>query len=274
MASTAAPSRTEMSTWRRTPGGRWSVILAGAGLVLTWLWGPEGLFTDASWVGYAVCHQIPERSYWAWGRPLPLCARCTGQYLGALVVLAYLVWTGRLRAAGWPPGTVMIGLGGFFLLWAFDGTNSYLALLGLPHLYEPRNLFRLITGSLQGVTLISVFWPLFVRGTWEQPRDERILTSWRDLGRVLPGVALVIVLVHFGGDRTRHALGLVSALGVLVLLSLVNSLLVRLMVRRGGRAPARLEVGAYLAAGLLLGLLEIGGMDALRASVVSAVGAF
>lgn len=35
--------------------------------------------------GSVVCHQRPERSFAAAGRPLPVCARCTGLYLSAAI---------------------------------------------------------------------------------------------------------------------------------------------------------------------------------------------
>jgi uncharacterized membrane protein len=34
-------------------------------------------------VGSLVCHQLRERSFHLWGAHLPVCARCTGIYLGA-----------------------------------------------------------------------------------------------------------------------------------------------------------------------------------------------
>ncbi|HEY2934518.1 MAG TPA: DUF2085 domain-containing protein [Acidobacteriota bacterium] len=34
-----------------------------------------------------ICHQIPERSLWVNGRPLAVCVRCSGFYLGALTGL-------------------------------------------------------------------------------------------------------------------------------------------------------------------------------------------
>jgi uncharacterized membrane protein len=37
-------------------------------------------------VGGAVCHQLPERSFYLWGRQLPVCARCAGIYAGAAIV--------------------------------------------------------------------------------------------------------------------------------------------------------------------------------------------
>jgi len=38
-------------------------------------------------VGAAVCHQKPERSFHLWGAQLPVCARCTGIYLGAALAV-------------------------------------------------------------------------------------------------------------------------------------------------------------------------------------------
>ena len=34
-------------------------------------------------LGSLVCHQLPERSFHAWGVQLPVCARCTGLYAAA-----------------------------------------------------------------------------------------------------------------------------------------------------------------------------------------------
>ena len=35
--------------------------------------------------GRVVCHQLPERSFYLWTHQMPVCARCTGLYLGAAV---------------------------------------------------------------------------------------------------------------------------------------------------------------------------------------------
>jgi uncharacterized membrane protein len=43
--------------------------------------------------GSVVCHQQPERSFHLAGVQLPVCARCTGLYIGgALGVLTWLIW--------------------------------------------------------------------------------------------------------------------------------------------------------------------------------------
>jgi uncharacterized membrane protein len=37
-------------------------------------------------VGSLVCHQLPARSFELWSTEMPVCARCTGIYLGAAVI--------------------------------------------------------------------------------------------------------------------------------------------------------------------------------------------
>jgi uncharacterized membrane protein len=53
-------------------------------------------------IGGAVCHQLEPRSFHLWGRQMPVCARCTGIYLGAAVaaVLTTLADRGRPSTAG------------------------------------------------------------------------------------------------------------------------------------------------------------------------------
>jgi uncharacterized membrane protein len=52
--------------------------------------------------GAVVCHQRPERSFFIAGRPLPVCARCTGLYLSALAggVFALIFARALIDAAG------------------------------------------------------------------------------------------------------------------------------------------------------------------------------
>jgi len=51
----------------------------------------------------AVCHQMPERSFWLVGHPLGVCARCFGIYAGfAVAVLLYPLASRRLRRSAAP----------------------------------------------------------------------------------------------------------------------------------------------------------------------------
>ncbi len=65
-------------------------------------------------VGYAVCHRIPERSFFLGGHVLPLCARCSGTFLGVTLTLLALSLAGRARASHMPPLRVLVILGQVF----------------------------------------------------------------------------------------------------------------------------------------------------------------
>jgi uncharacterized membrane protein len=52
-------------------------------------------------IGHAICHQLPLRSFHVWGAALPVCARCTGLYVGAAVTsLAVLIRPNATNAPG------------------------------------------------------------------------------------------------------------------------------------------------------------------------------
>jgi uncharacterized membrane protein len=47
--------------------------------------------------GARICHQRPDRCFWIHGRPMPVCARCSGLYAGAAFAAPLaLVWAAQL----------------------------------------------------------------------------------------------------------------------------------------------------------------------------------
>jgi uncharacterized membrane protein len=48
-------------------------------------------------IGSLVCHQLPNRSFYFWGAQLPVCARCTGLYVGAALAALVATRMGRVR---------------------------------------------------------------------------------------------------------------------------------------------------------------------------------
>lgn len=182
------------SPTKRTPWPDW-LLLAGslAGIAIIWFITPGGLLDKADHVGYAVCHQIPIRSPFFGGRQLPLCARCSGQFLGALGGLLLLLALGRGKAGKLPPTAVILVLLAFLAAWALDGLNSYLTLFpGAPHLYEPHNILRTTTGALQGVALISLALPFFNVTLWARPSPRPTINNLREVLFLLGVVALIV----------------------------------------------------------------------------------
>ncbi|MCX7707122.1 MAG: DUF2085 domain-containing protein, partial [Anaerolineae bacterium] len=233
-------------------------LLALIAIVVVLLAPPHDLLAKADRAGFAVCHQLPERTFVIAGRPLPLCARCSGTFLAALAGMIMLTLRGRGRAGRLPERRYLAVLGLFLLAWAVDGTNSFLTFFpGAPRLYEPNNLLRLITGTLQGLAIAAFMIPLLNLGLWAAPGRERVIGSWADLAWMLVSGAVVIGLVTSGWPPLLYPLALLSGAAIACLLGLLNALGLLILLRRDGRAQRWREVLAPLLAGLALALLEI-----------------
>lgn len=259
---------------RQRPIVDWLLVVGGLAVILGVLAAsPGGLLDKADHIGYAVCHRIPIRSYFFDGRQLPLCARCSGQYLGALFGLAFLLALRRGRAGLLPPMSVLAVLAVFLGLWAFDGLNSYLTLFpGLPHLYEPRNILRVTTGAMQGVALIALIWPFYNVTLWAQTRPQHSIASLREVAGLLLIIAAIAALVSSEIYQLLYPLALLSVAGTLLMLTLVNSMLVTLAMRRSSLARTWRDALPLLVAGLALASLEILIIDLVRAWLTPRLG--
>jgi uncharacterized membrane protein len=219
-------------------------------------------------VAYAVCHRIPERSFFMGGQQLPLCARCSGTFLGVLLTVVTLAVTGRTRASRLPPREVLAVLVGFILLWAFDGVNSYLTLVpGAPYLYEPRNWLRLTTGALNGLALGILTFSIFQFSLWRSPRSQPTVQGWGELAGLVAVVGLMVGLVLTEDPRLLYPLALASTLGVVMMLTSVNTVIVLVAARRENSADGWRDAAWPLLVGLALSLTIIMGVGAGRAAL-------
>ncbi len=248
---------------------RWLPWLTGGLLVLTlivvFLATPAPILRKADLVGYAVCHQIESHSLAIGGSHLPLCARCTGTFLGALMGLfGQAVVLRRRKASALPPFPVLAVLIGFTLLWAGDGLNSYLALLGGAHIYEPTNTLRLITGSLNGLTMSALIYPVFNVSLWRVPDDRPSIRSFRDLVLLLLMEAALVGTVLSRRAFLLYPLAILSATAVLTLLTSVNAVIALIITGRDNSAETWRQALVPIAMGLLLSLLQVGLIDVIR----------
>lgn len=238
--------------------------MAGIVIVAWLLATPAGLLGKADAIGYAVCHRIDLRSFHLGERPLPLCARCTGLYLGALLPLVGFQVAGRARHGAFPGTLVLAALLVFGAAFAVDGLNSYFSLFpGLPHLYQPSNVLRLTTGLLAGIAVGAFVHSGFQQNVWKDWRAEPALRV-RDLGWLLAAAAGVAALVLSDNTLILYPLALVSAAGVILVLTSVYTVLVLLVTGRENRAVAWSELWLPGAVGLGLALVQVGAIDLVR----------
>jgi len=259
------------STWgstlrRALPITGKGLIFIAVGLLLVgWLLNtPAGLLGKADGLGYAVCHRIEARSFHLGERQLPLCARCTGMYLGAMLGLVFQVLTAR-RHAGMPPWRVIIFLGALVVAFGVDGLNSYLHLFpGAPSLYEPNNLLRLLTGTGMGLVIALALSPAFNQAVWQVVDPTPAVKGLRNFLIIL-GLALALDwLVWIENPLLLYLLALVSAAGVLALLTMVYSLFWLIILRKENSYQRLSQMILPLTGGFGTGLAQIALFDLAR----------
>jgi uncharacterized membrane protein len=255
---------TRARTWLkpRSVGALLPIGLLGlAWLMLT----PGGLLGKADAVGYAVCHRIDLRSFHLGTRAMPLCARCSGMYLGALAALGGLLAMGKARAGGFPRPALLALFGVFAAAWAVDGLNSYLTLIpGAPHAYEPNNVLRLATGLLMGLTLGVIVFAGVNQNAWREGKKDPVVASFLEAGVLVLLAGAVGLLVLTENPLVLYPLAVLSAAGVLIVLGLVYSVVALIVLRRENRVDSWRDLALPLTLGLGLALLQVGVLDLAR----------
>ena len=261
---------------------KYLVVLAAVAVIAGW-WinTPAGLLGKLDAIGYAVCHRIDERSFHIGTIQLPLCARCSGMYLGAMAGLVFQTVTGRRRGK-MPPWSVIVPLIVFLAAFGIDGANSYLylikqvypgALPHLPNLYVPNNTLRLLTGSGMGLGIAAVLFPAFNQTVWADTQDRPALTG-KTLAALVGIQLLLDLLVLTDSPIVLFPLAVISALGVLVLLVMVYGMVWVMIMRQDNKFVKLTQLWLPAVAGLTIAMIQISGIDALRFWLTHTWGAF
>jgi uncharacterized membrane protein len=247
--------RQALSTTQRWNGlWRWLLPTLILALLIVFLVAPGSLPRKLLLAMGGVCGLRPAHSYFVGGIQLPLEARMTGIYGGALITLVMLLALGRLGArrlgGTWVLGILML----FFLSMAGDGINSTLTDLGLPHPYESTNLTRLVTGLFAGVAIAPVLvWLLGVVMTPRDPEPRRaVIRAPCDLAALLALNAGFAALVLDGRAAFYYPVALISVAGVVAVLASVTFMGI---VAIGGLAGQMMQLRQRIIPGALAVLI-------------------
>lgn len=92
--------------------------------------------------GNIICHGLPDRSLHIKGHKFPVCARCTGLYLGSFTII------GLVLIFNWGFNLNLFILGFLMIILTFiDGLTQYLVLR------KSNNTVRFLTGLIGGIGL-------------------------------------------------------------------------------------------------------------------------
>jgi len=256
---------TKKISWLRLKNFRWLLVIAVSLLFIGWLLNtPSGLLGKADAIGYAVCHRIDLRSFHIGDRQVPLCARCTGMFLGALLGLCYQAYFGQKRS-GAPPAQVIVVLVIFFFAFILDGLNSYVSLIpGIKSVYEPLNVLRLITGTGVGLVIAAALFPAFNQSVWKKIDRNSALGNLRSMG-ILVILALILDLIVLTENPFfLYPLALVSAAGVVVLLTIVYTIIFIMALRKECQYSNMKQLVYPLIAGFGMALFQLALLDIIR----------
>ena len=261
---------------------KWFVPIAALIALAGWIYiAPPGLMGKLDAVGYAVCHRLDAHSLHIGNIQMPLCARCTGEFNAACIALVFQGFVSRKRSK-LPNRGILAMLILFFLAFAIDGSNSYLALMktnyagafsNIPNLYITDNTARVFTGSGMGIAMASVLFPMYNQSVWRVPEEKPAL-AWRQFG-----ILICIILLFDLGMLSQNAfilypVAILSTLGVLLLLSMVFSIVWIMVMKQDNAFDHLRQLWLPALAGLTLAFLLILSIDLFRFNLTHTWGGF
>ncbi len=209
------------------------------------------------WVGYGLCHQLPERSLFAGNFQLPVCARDTGIYAGFVLSLLIIALVERGRPSEIPrPWLVVVGAA-FLGAMAADGVSSYAGWR------STTNDLRLLTGLLAGYALTLAMIPMLNGQVWRTVSRTRLLEGWR-AGAWLVSILPVFALLRWGLPETGVVYPVLLTLAIVVTFVAVNLVFVTIVPAFENRAARLRDAWLQIVIAVVLAALELGIASALR----------
>ncbi|MCL2491316.1 MAG: DUF2085 domain-containing protein [Coriobacteriia bacterium] len=142
-------------------------------------------------LGFGLCHQMPERSFIYGGVQLPVCARCTGMYVGITItlVLLFVLYKGAQRV-GLPSTAFFVAAAIATFAIGFDGFGSYLGF------YETNNFARILTGIMFGSAMGVVLYAILIESLAKFISADKILNTTKEMSIWLASVPLGLLFIY------------------------------------------------------------------------------
>jgi uncharacterized membrane protein len=216
-----------------------------------------------NWMGFGLCHQLPERSYFAGGLQAPVCVRDTGIYIGFVIALAIISAAHRgERPRGFPRAHVWATMGLALAFMGWDGVTSYAGLR------ETTNALRLLTGLGVGFSAAALVVPMLNDELWKVPGVGRVLDpTWR-YGVWVAGIPLGFVTVGAIGPRLGIAFPLLIAMSIVATLTAINMVIVAMLPAFDRKASRVWDLWGVASVGVVLSFAEIALAGQLRTALV------
>ncbi|PKQ36695.1 MAG: hypothetical protein CVT59_11395 [Actinobacteria bacterium HGW-Actinobacteria-1] len=213
------------------------------------------------WVGYGLCHQLPERSLFAGGFQLPVCARDTGIYAGFVLSLIVISLVERRRRPSElsRPWLVVVGVL-IFGTMVVDGVSSYAGWR------ETSNDLRLITGLLAGYAMTLAVVPMVNGQLWTSVSRTRLLEGWRSAAWLL-SIPVSFVVLRWALPAMGVIYPVLLTLAIVATYAAVNLIFVTFVPVLEHKATSLLRAPLQIALALALVAVELFLASGLRIAV-------
>lgn len=218
------------------------------------------------WLGFGLCHQLPERSFFGGGLQVPVCARDTGIYVGFVVALMVLAALHKNeRPSEVPPPITMVLMGVFVAAMAIDGVTSYAGLR------STTNEIRLATGLMTGVALATFVVPLLNGQLWSRSGPGRVLGRPFQLAVLVAALVASYPLVLWVLPAAGMIYPLLVAMSIVATFTAVNLVVVCLVPAFERRYDRLRDAWLPVLIALMVTLMELIAAAAIRAWLLQAL---
>lgn len=218
-------------------------------------------------VGFGLCHQLPERSFFGAGHQVPVCARDTGIYMGFLIAVVVLTLLDRgRRSSELPSARGMVVLGVFLLAMAVDGVSSY------GGWRATTNEIRLLTGLAAGYAIAALSMPMLNGQLWKRPGGTRVLGTGREIAVFAASLLPAYALIWWAGPLLGLLYPLLTVGAIVFTFTYVNAVIVALLPVFERKASTILMTWPVCGVALVLTVLELAGSAAFKAWLVRVAG--
>jgi len=216
--------------------------------------------TVLMWLGYGLCHQLPERSLFGGAYQVPVCARDEGIYLGfvASFIVVALLARGRRPSEG--PRLWLTAVGIVLIsLMVFDGVTSYAGLR------VTDNEIRLATGIFAGYAIALFILPLLNGQLWRvQDRTRPLERPWQVLVW-LTTMPVLYAATWWAFPLLDLAYPIIVALAILTTFVIVNLVIVGLFRTFENRAERPRDLLVPILIAFAMTMTELAGSAAFKA---------
>ena len=204
------------------------------------------------WLGFGLCHQMPERSYVAGGLQAPVCVRDTGIYVGFVIAFAVVALLHRgQRPSDFPHTYIWVVAAGFVAAMGFDGVTSYLGLR------STTNELRLITGLGVGFSASILVFPMLNDLLWRGGGSGRVLDTPSKFAVWLAALPVSYVAIHYGGPALGSWFPMLIAAAVVFTLTAINLVIVAMLPFFDRKATSARQLLAPATVALVVAFVEI-----------------